>query len=372
MFDFPRRISTLMLLLVFAGGLSAQDAALDENAEATCTLAQQIISANSNGKVGDCPLLEGMEAFQLREDIVLTERLPAITGHFIIEGNGHSISGDNRFRIFEIQGGTFTIYNLHMTAGSGGLGSVILADAGATVRLESSSIMRSEKTYSGAIFARNSMLYVNDSEISWNIARAGGAIYSVASTIDITRSRFEGNAARAGGAIYHYRGRATIKNSEFHGNGAVEDGGAIYNAYGTLQIRDSAFSQNRASAGAGVYSTGYDGLLTVSNSRFELNASVVNGGAIYANSDEVYISDSRIERNSAGAAGGGIFVKRGALFLSYSGIRHNTSTSGAGIYADGGSITVVDTAIAENDSTAEGEQLSVSGSDVRFLDLSDR
>ena len=58
-------------------------------------------SSNTGEKVGDCPILESMEVFQLREDIVLTERLPAITSNFAIDGNGNTISGDKRFRIFD-------------------------------------------------------------------------------------------------------------------------------------------------------------------------------------------------------------------------------------------------------------------------------
>lgn len=371
MFDFLRRFSTLMLLLAFVGSLSAQDAALDEQPEAICTLAEQIISANSNGKVGDCPLLDGMESFQLREDIILTEELPAITGHLIIDGNGHSISGDKRFRIFEVSRGSLRVLNLKMLNGKAGSGSAIFADQGAKVYMEASSIRGSFAIHSGAIFARNSLLFINDSEFSKNIGDRGGAIYSAASAIHVTRSRFEGNTAIEGGAIYHYLGRGAIKQSEFHQNKAAEEGGAISNAHGALQVRDSNFSHNQASNGGAIHSLGYDSLLSIADSRFEENYSRWSGGAIYANSDEVYISDSRIESNSAGAAGGGIFSKRGALFLSYSGIRHNTSTSGAGIYADGGSLTVVDTAVAENDSTGEGEQLDYSGSDVRFLDLRD-
>ena len=371
MFDILGKIGALMLLLVFTGGLSAQDAAVDEKAEATCTLAEQIISANSNGKVGDCPQLEGMEAFQLREDIVLTEELPAITGHFIIDGNGHSISGDKRFRIFEVHRGSLRVLNLKMIDGKAGSGSAIFADQGAKVYMEASSIRGSFAIHSGAIFARNSLLFINDSEFSKNIGDRGGAIYSAASAIQVTRSRFEGNSAIEGGAIYHYLGRGAIKQSEFQHNKAAEAGGAISNAHGALQVRDSNFSHNQASNGGAVHSLGYDSLLSIVNSRFEENFSRWSGGAIYANSDEVYISDSSIESNTAGAAGGGIFAKRGAVFLSYSSIRHNTSTSGAGIYADGGSITVVDTAIADNDSTGEGEQVDFSGSDVRLLDIRD-
>ncbi len=64
----------LVLLVVFSFTVSAlaQDNTADIP-ESACTLAEQIISSNTGEKVGDCPILEGMESFQLHEDIVLTE-----------------------------------------------------------------------------------------------------------------------------------------------------------------------------------------------------------------------------------------------------------------------------------------------------------
>lgn len=371
MLNFISRCLSLLVALSLAFAAFAQDTSPEGTPESTCTLAEQIMSSNTDTKVGVCPILEGMEAFQLREDIVLTERLPAITSYFIIDGNGHTISGDRRFRIFEVQGGRLTVSNLNMIDGKAGLGSAIFADKGATVYIESSSIKRSAATYSGAIFARFSQLYVNNSEISWNIADTGAAIYSPSSNIHVTLSRFERNGSREGGAIYHYAGRGTIKNSEFHNNSASEDGGAIVNGHGVLQVRDSVFSQNSGSAGGAIYSLGYDSLLSVVNSRFEYNDSRGEGGAIYANSDDVFISDSTFENNSAGTMGGGIYTERGALFLAYSNVQSGFAAQGAGLYTDGGSVTIIDTTIADNISSESGEQLEFEESDVRFLDIRD-
>ena len=44
--------------------------------------------------------------------------LPRITSEITIEGNGHTISGDGRFRIFNVTDGTLTLNNLTLTKGS--------------------------------------------------------------------------------------------------------------------------------------------------------------------------------------------------------------------------------------------------------------
>lgn len=362
-------IFAVAMLLSLSAVVAAQDVTDEADSEPNCTLAEQIMSSNTGQKVGDCPILEGMDAFQLGEDILLTESLPTITSYFIIDGNGHTISGDNRFRIFEVNGGRLTISNLHMMDGKAGLGSAIFADQGATVYLESSSIKRGVATYSGAIFARYSQLYINSSEISWNIADQGAAIYGAASNIQVTLSRFEGNGSREGGAIYHYLGRGTIKSSEFHNNMGSEDGGAVVNAHGVLQIRDSLFSQNSASAGGAIYSLGYDSLLTIADSRFDYNESSGKGGAIFANSEDVYISDSVFERNSAGTVGGAIFTTRGAFLLGFSSLQNNSARDGSGVYTDGGSIMILDTALTDDDASDDETLIHFAESDVRFLDI---
>ena len=48
----------------------------------------------------------------------LTEPLPPITGTITIEGGGHTISGDAKYRIFEVNGGRLTINSLTMTDGT--------------------------------------------------------------------------------------------------------------------------------------------------------------------------------------------------------------------------------------------------------------
>ncbi len=65
-----------------------------------CTLANHILSANTNTSVGGCPAGASHDIITLTEDITLSAPLPAINGTITIEGNGHTISGDNQYRNF--------------------------------------------------------------------------------------------------------------------------------------------------------------------------------------------------------------------------------------------------------------------------------
>ena len=97
--QLSQRIRSIMLVAVlglvaaFAGSVSAS----------VCTLADHIRSANTNTAVGFCPAGTSHDIITIAEDITLSEPLPPITGTITIEGGGHTISGDNQFRIFDVR-----------------------------------------------------------------------------------------------------------------------------------------------------------------------------------------------------------------------------------------------------------------------------
>lgn len=365
------RILALLMFLIVSAAVVAQDAANASQAESQCSLADQIRAQNTGRLVDDCKVLKYPDVFQLREDIVLSEPLPAITSRLKIDGQGHTISGDGRFRIFTVDGGSLSIANLHMIRGAASWGSAISADHGASVRLRDSSVKYNEARSGGTISVRFSLLIVNNSEIARNSADRGGAIESSASTVYVDKSVIANNSAKFGGAMKVAGGSATITNSELRSNEAEVSGGAIDSSYGgTIQIRDTQFSHNYARTGGAIYRYGDNSLLTISRSRFSHNASRLNGGAIYvAGNPEVYISDSEFHFNSARHTGGAIAAKNGSLFISYSSVEKNRSMVGSGIYVLEGSVTILDTTIADNESTESGDQLDFIESDMRFLDI---
>ncbi|MDE2637158.1 MAG: hypothetical protein OXI30_12415 [Chloroflexota bacterium] len=358
------KCAVLILLLIVTVSPLAQDDNDEENSEASCTLAEQIMSSNTGEKVGDCPILEGMEAFQLREDIVLTERLPAITSYFIIDGNGHTISGDNMFRIFKVDGGKLTILNLHMRDGSAELGSAISVVAGGRLLIEDSTLENCS-AYSGTIFIRYGTLHINRSNFLSNTADRGGAIYNAAAgEIVVSHSRLEYNSARRGGAIYHYVGKGVIANSSFRYNQASERGGAIYSAHAGLQISHSAFSQNIAETGGAIDSRGT--YLSVFGSTIELNRSLEDGAGIYVANEEIFIRESSFKGNVASQRGGGVFANRGTLIVSKSDFRNNASHTGPGIYMEESSAMIIDTDFTGNSAADSDEQLYGVESEMKY------
>ena len=195
-----------------------------------CTLAFQIIAANSDAEAESCPAGKGADTISLERDIVLFSPLPSITSTITIEGNGHTISGDGKFRIFDVDGGRLTIRKLTMTEGSS------QNEDGGAVRLQD-----------------GAHVTVNDSRFTNNKARNGGAI-AVKSRNDklkVSNSGFVGNrASYNGGAISVNVGTSSISSSSFFQNSARHDGGAIRIInHGKIDASNSSFIGNQANRG---------------------------------------------------------------------------------------------------------------------------
>ena len=181
-----RRLFAAALLLSLL--LNWGSASPVEAAESFAALSAAISAANGSG-AGE---------ITLSRDIVLTAVLPAITGRLAIDGGGHSISGDDAFRIFDVNGGALTLNNVTLSEGNAGegAGGAIRMRNGGEVSLENSTLSANSARHGGAIATSGGgeRLTIRDSGIAGNIAeRSAGAIYANGGTLSITSSRFEKN-----------------------------------------------------------------------------------------------------------------------------------------------------------------------------------
>ena len=206
-----------------------------------CPLALRIIAANTDQPAGGCPAGNGHDVITIYDDITLKEPLPHISSDITIEGDGFTISGADRFRIFSVNAGRLTINNLTLLDGKATRG---LNESGGALRIEA-----------------NARVVVNNVLFRSNESASGGAIgiSSGASVLKISNSSFIDNRAHQGGgaiAINSFRSRVSITGSSFVNNGIAMSfgtGGAIY-ALGadTLEISNSAFVNNVAKKGGAI------------------------------------------------------------------------------------------------------------------------
>ena len=258
-------VTILILLLCFAPTL-ATDYTLDED----CTLADAIRAANADEERGACPAGEGADLITLSADITLTGELPRVFSAITIDGAGHSISGDEQFRVFYVDmGGALTLQNIHLTAGlahnevtfsfvdgvtgRSKSGGAILVNRGSRLELVNSRFTNNvAAAYGGVLDSWASEIVIVDSEFSGNMAANGGAIGSAFSTVTVSNSSFDGNiAAEVGSALQVFNGTAEVSDTQFSGNIAAEDGGVINVFAGTVEQSGNTFSDNEGGDCAG-------------------------------------------------------------------------------------------------------------------------
>ena len=167
-----------------------------------CSLRDQIVAANTDEPAGSCPAGDGADMIVITRDVTLSEALPAITDDITISGKGHTISGNKRLTIFDIENGAAIIKNMTLIDG------------------------RNPEGEGGAITLRNSAkLTVVNVTFRDNKARFGGAISSLdSSRLEVFDSIFVGNAAeQSGGAIWNDGVCGNIDNNQFRRSSAGSD-----------------------------------------------------------------------------------------------------------------------------------------------------
>ena len=131
----------LLSLLLLWGPAPAVDAAADFD-----SLQAAIRAANADGS----------GTIALTGDITLTAALAPITGRITIEGSGHSISGDDAYRIFDVNGGALTLKDVTLTEGNAGAGhgGAIRMRNGARVVIENATLSGNRAHDPAARFTR--------------------------------------------------------------------------------------------------------------------------------------------------------------------------------------------------------------------------
>ena len=279
--------------------------------------------------------------------------MPPITGTITIEGGGHTISGDKRFRIFDVNGGNLTIRNLTLRDGR--------AEHGGAVHLQSGNLAVYDSSFVG-----------NRTE------KSAGAIYTSGGTLDISGSRFEDNCAQLATYILNKRinrdrrfvdddgcVRFNYTRSEIDGElDSNVDGGAIRLLNGAqATIESSIFTDNRATYGGAISTSSKADRLVVNGSSFIGNFASGSGGAIggvWTGGGSTSVSKSSFVKNRAEMYGGAIRAPRNRLDISNSTFSENYSDSeGGALHAGwGATVTVTHATFIENRARFVGAAIS--------------
>ena len=333
-------VSVLLSLIMMPPIVTTIVQAANIETSGSCTLADAITAANNDRAEGGCLAGRGTDTITLSQDITLTAALPQIVSEITIEGNGFTISGNNRYRIFYNDGGALTIHDL--TIANGYVEGDLIRNADRDLENATANPI------GGAIVNWQGTLTISDSNFSDNLAEYdGGAIYNREGILSIVNSVFSANLAdSSGGAIYNWQGTLSIVNSVFSANLADSSGGAIEDV-GELSIVNSAFSHNWTDEEGGAIIN--HGELSISGSTFSTNSADDSGGAI-ENWGSGSISNSTFSHNSADYSPGGAIYNRGhgELSINDSTFSNNSANIKGGAISNFGELTLRNSTFSGN------------------------
>ena len=229
----------------------------------------------------------------------------------------------------------------------------------------------------GVFVSDKSHVTITDSQILDNTGTRGGGIYTEHSTVEVKDSKIDGNTADdvpekapnsnkgLGGGIYSFDSTLTVTDSTISGNEAKGSTSLIISNDGELS------SSTLGNGGGGICAVGkksdvtLDGV-TVTDNKATSNVStnLGAGGGIEAQGGSLTVKDSTISNNNARGNGGGIFSAEGnELTVSGSTIQGNKADNGGDIHTGEArdasktpsKATITDTKVLENEAIGSGE-----------------
>ena len=174
--------------------------------------------------------------------------------NYILDGDGHTIYGNNSARILDIKGNNVTLKNIVFANFNSFDGGAVHFDKSANII--NCSFMDGLGNYGGAVYI-GAYGYVANSTFINCSGQYGGALYIKGESV-VENSSFIKNFGAWGGAIYFNNG-SDVSNSNFINNSATSMGGSIYDFGKVLNIIGRNFTGNYGYTGSAIYlhSEGY-------------------------------------------------------------------------------------------------------------------
>lgn len=220
-----KKLSTAFLIsMMYASSFASTYNVTNTNSSGAGSLKQAIISANSDASSPHIIVASSISGTIILDSTLTIKKSLTITGP---SAGGLMISGNNTYRIFEIQNNiTVIMQNLVLQNGQISNGGAAISSFGTT-------------TISNCSFINNKIV---------GGMGQGGAIWSNGGPLTVSGCTFSGNqsTANTAGAVALY-GTGTFTNCTFYGNSS-NDGGAVFNYGSSGTFINCTFTANTPNA----------------------------------------------------------------------------------------------------------------------------
>lgn len=342
-----RWLLPLVMLLCLLSAAPSAFASTVITLGANCSLANAIRSFNGDAQVAPANQCAAGSAntrdlIKFVADVEISEALPAITNGGAIEGHNYSLSTPSA----DTEGENSASYDFNLLTFTNG--SITLRDL--TLSGAEDSAIKAEEAENGSLD-----LHISNCEFSDNTAATNGGAIFVSGGADVTvhNSALRQNSAPngSGGAIYAKNSFLYVRWSNITESSAKVSGGAIHfeiesgelyklvmiqgNSFTSNQATDNDDTTNTAENGGAIFvsnteTTIVTGGSTINDNSFSDNSGR-NGGAIYVVGGKLQINNNTIDEGEASAKGGGIYIAGGPVYLRHNTIVNNQAANGGGM-----------------------------------------
>lgn len=303
----------------------------------TGSLRQAILDANASNGL-DTILFDSNLADSA---IPLTSSQLMITDDVLIDTFGVSnltVSGNNRRRVFEIDGATVNITGLTISNGAAGFGAGIYNNAG-DLTLTRCTVTNCQATFNGVHLA------------------GGGGIYSLDGSLTLNSCSTLANSASMGGGIDVSGGSLAITGCTIADNAAPSGGGVLVEDHCAATLTNSRVVQNGLATtigfGAGILVQNGAGLAVVGSAISSNSSPSGTGNGLAVLSASASLSNCQINGNSG--ASSAVYLQAGSVSLDHCEVADNTDSNGVGAIEDvSGRLAVADSIITNNRGTQVG------------------
>ena len=310
-----------------------EDITTDDSTEILKTTQNDIYTASDDSFTNLTDEIESKYVVDLTQNYKFNNETDASSGivigkdNFVLNGNGHTIDGNNQSRLFNIIANNVTLNDLILINGNYGMCGGIRAEG--TITLNNVTFINNYANEQGGAIGvtPGTTIICNNTKFIDNYADSGSSILVSSSEVKLYNSYITSKNFAKSSQIYLSNAELYIENTTFT-NITASYAPAIYGKTFKALIRNSQFIDLKANITAGAIGTKAGGELYIENCEFENITSSRNGGVIFADvigvpgaTGNVTIIDSKFRDTYSEFGGayvqlGGDFVLKNTEFIN--------------------------------------------------------
>lgn len=298
-------------------------------------------------------LLNSKEEFSLKTDIIFDYSIDSplkdginLNQDLIIEGNNHSIDGNNVSSLFNISGSAIFKNVIFKNAYSR---KKSIIENNGNLRFENCKFINNKSMSDSNLICNFSTLEIINSIFCENISKNRPLINNY-EHLELSDVELINNNSYSTGGTINNRSTLIIQNSNFISNSTKREGAVISNTNNaSLDIENCVFKSNSAEIIGGSLINW--GMVDIGYSQFMENSSKNNAGAII-NGGKINIRQVEFNENYSGDSGGAI-LNSGNLNIIDSSFKDNLSKNNASSVFNIGGILNISNTVFSNDKNIE-------------------